>query len=987
MDRLTTTTLLPGRPSHWAIIGLTIVLIVLLVLAMDVQASETPAIGDWEIDDAVVISSDYTVVTGNITVRDGGSLQLTSLSLEMNLSFPGQYHILVENGGQILLEDVTVDSLDRSSYFNFTISGDADIGNSTIRRMDGPITPNPLSNPQGLVIKSTSVSLRGSLISDCRGFAISVVPGGINDVRPSISGCAIVGNGGGIYCGGVLIAKGNARIESCSFSGNGLGDVVVVASDPVITDCSFNNNILSLGVTGITAIGLAAPMIEDCEFSWFLAAVISFFSDPVIRDCSISWSTAGITIVGDDPLIDNVTIANCLVPMNLTGTFATVTDCTISGFVPTEFSVMIDSGRPLIDRLVVDLTLFGGALFIINGSSAVVTDSLLSGSGALPVVAVEDSNPTLRGCEISGGSDGIELVDSPAIIEGCSILGNSGWGIVSMFDAFTSRDNTFGSGGDVNGEGRVLQLYYMEVWVEHEDGRPAVDATVALIDAMDGLWDEVATDVDGLAFEDVYPAYEITNANRTITYAPYTAEAFLGELFNITSFAIEGNPTIVLVLRPVIDLPPVVEILSPVHGGEYNVWEHDNRIHFEGFVMDPEDGEVTWEWYLDGEMVNDQELEFHLELAPGSIYQVALKGVDEAGQETWVYHNVSVVSIPPENNWVEIIAPRMDDVFEFGEELHLVCEYYVLDHPEMEAPRDLPVMWSSDLDGLLLEEREGIVGGLTPGVHIITVAVTPRFPEFIPEPYTALVTIEVLPPEPVAVAIISSPVDGATFEWDAIVTLSAEGSHFDIWGDLVYRTIYRWSSDLDGLLGEGETLEATHLTTGTHEIALLLTTDPFIVSAEAWVTINMQPEPNTVPNARISLLTTEPESGRPVLMTATLSADPDGDILSYKWDLGDGNISTLVDVNHTYEEPGNYTVRLTVFDGELEGTDQLIVQVAVGTDGGQNGGNGGNGGDGPGDDDPTVEPSDTWLGWIFIVLLFTAIGALMVLWYKGRSEQ
>ncbi len=984
MDRHTTTSLSPGRPSFWTLIVLIIVFAVLLVLTTDALGSQTPLIGDWEIDDLVIFSDHDILVTGNITVVDGGELQLYRMNLDMNLTTHGQYHITVETGGKLLLSDVTLDSLDGSSRFNFTIYGIANIGGSTIMRMDGPPMPSPLSNPQGLVIQSSSVHLHNSTISDCGGFAITVEPDGLNDVSPRISDCVIEDNGGGIYCGGVLIAKGNARIEGCSFSGNGLADILVIASDPTITDCTFANGILSWGLSGVTVAGLAAPTIERCEFSWYFAAVNSLFADPTVRDCTITACLAGVTVVGDDPLFDTVTITNCVVPMNLSSTFATVNDCSISGFGVAGYAVEIDAGKPIIDRLDVDLTLMGGGIHIFNDSRAVVRDSVLSGSGLLPVVYVEGSRPRLDGCTISGGANGVELVWSHAFIEGCALRANNGWGIVASFYPFTSTDNTFGTGGNVNGEGRVIQYYGLEVWVEHEDGRPAVDATVSLTDARDDLADEVATDGTGLAFDGVYVEYEVTNANRTITYSPYLAEATLGSLFNITSVDIQGNPVIILVLRPVIDLPPVVEVLRPMDGGEYDVWELANRIPFEGFVVDPEDGDVTWAWYLDGELVNDEDLEFEMELLPGS-YEVALKGVDEGGRPTWVFHNFSVISIPPEDNFIEILSPEEGDEFDMGETVFLECEYYVLDHPELGAPVDLPLRWVSDLDGLLLEKREGELHNLTPGLHVITVTVEPRFPEFIPGPYTASVTVRILPPEPVAFANISSPADGAEFRWDATVHLAANGSTIDIWDPPEHRVIYRWSSDIDGLLGEGKELDARHLVAGTHTITLLLTTDPFWVSDGATVTIVVHPQPNNPPVARITVLTTAPKAGEPVLMTATLSADPDGDLLTYSWDLGDGNTSTSVEVNHTYEAGGNYTIRLTVFDGGLEGVDTLVIEVAAADDGG-GGGNGNGGGNGDGDDG-TVEVSDTWLGWLLIVFLFAALGAMLLLWHRGRGRE
>jgi len=46
------------------------------------------------------------------------------------------------------------------------------------------------------------------------------------------------------------------------------------------------------------------------------------------------------------------------------------------------------------------------------------------------------------------------------------------------------------------------------------------------------------------------------------------------------------------------------------------------------------------------------------------------------------------------------------------------------------------------------------------------------------------------------------------------------------------------------------------------------------------------------------------------------SYDPDGIIVNYTWNFGDGNKSYLENPNHSYSEPGNYTIILTVKDND-----------------------------------------------------------------------
>jgi len=981
MDRTTSTSLLPGRPALWLVVAMTGVLALLLLLSTGALGADPPATGDWVVHDTTVISNLDIVVTGNVVVRTGGSLTLMGGSLSLNLSAHGQFGVLVENGGHLVLEGVEVDSVGGAYRYNITLRGSAFFGNSTIRRMDGPTVPNPLSTPQGLVILSSLVHLYGTTVRDGRGFAVTVQPGGLADVTPTIESCMIRNNGGGIYCGGVLIATGDPTIRNCEFLSNTIEDIVVVAANPIITGCTFGSVVPpNPSVVAVAVLALGEPTISDCSFAMGASAIVSIYANPTVRDCTVSNFLAGLTVIGNEPVVERLRISNTLVPVNLTGTFAHLTDVSISGIAIMDRAVVIDGGRPEVLRLTVDLSLYGSAMSIINNSRAIIRDSDLASASGLPVVEVDRSRPTISGCTVEGGTDGISLVWSPATVEDCTIRSNSGWGIASYYEEISGNGNTFGTGGEANGDGRVVQYHLLQLRVGHEDGSPAEGASLSLHDALGTLVAEVATDVSGFGLEEVVPAFEVTNANRTIVYEPYLAEAVLGELSNSTSVDVSDNPIVTLVLRPGEDLPPVVRLLSPVEGGEYEVFALGNRVRFHGEVEDPEGGSLTFGWYLDGEPLGTEQLDSELEVAPGG-HEAALMAEDARGQRTWARVNFTVTSVPPEVNGVNITSPEDGYILEVGTPVVVACEYYVLDHPELTVPGTLPVNWTSSLDGRVLEGASGEVAGLSVGTHVLTVRVWPRYPEFIPDPYAASVTIHVRAPDPVAVAVIASPAEGAVLPWDGEVTLSAEGSSVVIHDPPDHRVIYRWTSSLDGMLGEGRELTVGDLAAGRHVITLLLTTAPFIVSANATVNITVEAVPNHPPAARITLLTAQPRAGEAVQLTASLSADPDGDILTYGWDLGDGNTSTLVELDHVYAEAGNYTVTLTVFDGDLEAAATLVLEVAPAEDGGD----GGDGGDGDGSG--RIEPSDTWKGWLFIVLLFAALGALLLIWFRGRPGQ
>lgn len=62
--------------------------------------------------------------------------------------------------------------------------------------------------------------------------------------------------------------------------------------------------------------------------------------------------------------------------------------------------------------------------------------------------------------------------------------------------------------------------------------------------------------------------------------------------------------------------------------------------------------------------------------------------------------------------------------------------------------------------------------------------------------------------------------------------------------------------------------------------------------------------------------------------SAADSFDPDGEILAYNWDFGDGTNGQGVETFHNYEEPGKYYVGLTVIDDD-DACDTLLKEVDV----------------------------------------------------------
>ena len=74
--------------------------------------------------------------------------------------------------------------------------------------------------------------------------------------------------------------------------------------------------------------------------------------------------------------------------------------------------------------------------------------------------------------------------------------------------------------------------------------------------------------------------------------------------------------------------------------------------------------------------------------------------------------------------------------------------------------------------------------------------------------------------------------------------------------------------------------------------------------------------------------TTIAEVGESITYDASASSDPDGEIVSYLWDFGDGSVSTDVAGEYAYTQSGMYTIVATVTD-DRGATDQGSIDVEI----------------------------------------------------------
>ena len=123
---------------------------------------------------------------------------------------------------------------------------------------------------------------------------------------------------------------------------------------------------------------------------------------------------------------------------------------------------------------------------------------------------------------------------------------------------------------------------------------------------------------------------------------------------------------------------------------------------------------------------------------------------------------------------------------------------------------------------------------------------------------------------------------------------------------------YRWDFG-DGEKSSAGSVTTTHsyATPGTYRISLTVEDDGQSLCSQDEISheirINMPPLGRVNVRKRAAV-------GEVVELSATGSADSDGEIVGYEWDFGDGAVAEGESVTHTWQKPGNYLIHLGVRD-------------------------------------------------------------------------
>ncbi|MEM9773706.1 MAG: PKD domain-containing protein [Chloroflexota bacterium] len=192
--------------------------------------------------------------------------------------------------------------------------------------------------------------------------------------------------------------------------------------------------------------------------------------------------------------------------------------------------------------------------------------------------------------------------------------------------------------------------------------------------------------------------------------------------------------------------------------------------------------------------------------------------------------------------------------------------------------------------------------------------------------YISVGAYNTTPPNlPPVAEITVNPLTGS-----APLTVTFASTSYDPDGTIVE---HRWDFG-EGLQRDGTTEVHVYNTPGDYEAELLITDNGGrqAKSYRVLITLEEPPPPNEPPTASIRSSVLSGLTGVAVDFYVDTFADSDGSVEYYEWDFGDGSATVgphivgggIPIVPHTFDNPGSYTAKLTIWDNDGDTASEQI---------------------------------------------------------------
>jgi PKD repeat protein len=137
---------------------------------------------------------------------------------------------------------------------------------------------------------------------------------------------------------------------------------------------------------------------------------------------------------------------------------------------------------------------------------------------------------------------------------------------------------------------------------------------------------------------------------------------------------------------------------------------------------------------------------------------------------------------------------------------------------------------------------------------------------------------------------------------------------------------YLWNFG-DGTTGSGPALSHTYSVQGQYTVSLTVT-DNSGAAGQDVASVTISGDVENIPPAATFTATVSPDNSALWMFDSTGSEDPDGEIVSYSWNFGDGEIGSGATIEHRFLISGVYSVTLIVLDNDGE-TAKKVVDIEV----------------------------------------------------------
>jgi parallel beta-helix repeat protein len=130
-----------------------------------------PSEGDWNVIGVEVVENETIELSGNLTIKAGGSLTLRNVTLRMNVEHNGQYGISVEEGGALSIYNSNISSATAFRFFYSVVNASFIMKDSELRSAGwgGQWDWGAEPKKRGLHIQADDAVIDANLISDSLG--------------------------------------------------------------------------------------------------------------------------------------------------------------------------------------------------------------------------------------------------------------------------------------------------------------------------------------------------------------------------------------------------------------------------------------------------------------------------------------------------------------------------------------------------------------------------------------------------------------------------------------------------------------------------------------------------------------------------------------------------------------------------------------------------------------------------------------------------